>query len=118
MLNIRNKINIKNKEKQDSLYWIKWEYNTTLERIKKADSLMEKLVGKFFENKKWVEEYYNICRILSRLMQEYKDITNLDLTEIEVKEGFKIIDYYKLEQEEQQKKFEEKYNQEKLKECI
>lgn len=117
-LNIWEKCNIQKEDCKDDLYWIKWEYNTTLERVLKAYSLMEKIGGKFFENKKWVEEYNNLCRNLSRIIKEYKKLTGKELTEKELDSGFKILDFYKIEQENIQNKFKEKYNKEMLKECI
>lgn len=66
---------------------LKEKYNKTISREQKAREWLDKATEKQLE--KWLPEYHKIVNELSLMMQEYKALTNKEMTDKQVFEGFK-----------------------------
>lgn len=66
---------------------LKRQYNKTLVREKKAEEFLNKATEE--ECRKWVPEFLKIIVQLSKMIKEYKKLTGKEMTEEDVREGFR-----------------------------
>jgi len=73
-----------------SILDFKQKYNSLLAREKKAELFLEDFKVSQADKDKWMPKFVEITEQLSLLMREYKKTTGVDMTDIEVLQGFKV----------------------------